>query len=418
MTELHEARAALERGRRLIVVTPPAVQHAEVVWALAPSDVTTLVICADPPAATDWVAGAPPDRRVHAVTGLARSARVLAAGTADTVAGAPKDLAALVGRSALKLETVGTVVVAWPETVGPGESASGTDTLLAETPDARRIVLTWNPTALDDFLSRHAHRAPMLGTPPRDAEGRPAPPVGPARYVVAPVERRVALAREAFDVLRAVTVITWRRGDLLPEGPVDAVAALDLPSRPELAELCARGPVVLLVSASQLGYARTIAAPLTPLPVGTAADRTIDRAEEIRAAVAELLSTRNVDGELALLRPLFERYDPAEVAAALLAISADPVRESPPLPRRKEAAASRSRLFINVGKRDRAAAKDLVGALIREAGLAKEEIGRIEIRDAFALVEVDTGAVDRAVAGLRGATVRGRRVAARLDRAE
>jgi ATP-dependent RNA helicase DeaD len=226
----------------------------------------------------------------------------------------------------------------------------------------------------------------------------------------------MALAREAFDVLRAVTVLAWRRGDPLPDGPLDAVATLDLPSRSELTELSARGPVVLLVSASQLGYARAIAAPLTSLAIGTAADRAIDRAEEIRAAVAVLLATRHVDGELALLRPLFERYDPAEVAAALLAIGAEPVHVPPPP--RAEAGASRSRLFINVGKRDRAAAKDLVGALIREAGLAKEEIGRIEIRDAFSLVEVDAGALARAVAGLRGATIRGRRVAARLDRAE
>jgi ATP-dependent RNA helicase DeaD len=200
------------------------------------------------------------------------------------------------------------------------------------------------------------------------------------------------------------------------EGPLDAVATLDLPSRGEFAELSACGPVVLLVSASQLEYARTIAAPLTPLPLGTAADRAIDRAEEVRAAVAGLLAARRVDGELALLRPLFERYDPAEVAAALLAIGAEPVPASPPP--RPEETPSRSRLFINVGKRDRAAAKDLVGALIREAGLAKEEIGRIEVRDAFSLVEVDAAAVDRAVAGLRGVTIRGRRVVTRPDRGE
>ena len=72
---------------------------------------------------------------------------------------------------------------------------------------------------------------------------------------------------------------------------------------------------------------------------------------------------------------------------------------------------------MGVGKKDRASAKDLVGALIREAGLVKEEIGKIELRETFALVDVAAGAVDKAVRGLAGATIRGRRVAVRPDRA-
>ena len=74
------------------------------------------------------------------------------------------------------------------------------------------------------------------------------------------------------------------------------------------------------------------------------------------------------------------------------------------------------KVFVNVGKKDRASAKDMVGALIREAGLAKGDIGRIEVREAFSLVEVAPGAAERAVRGLAGATIRGRRVLARLDR--
>jgi hypothetical protein len=60
-----------------------------------------VVVCADPAAASEWVALAPAGRQVHAVTGLARSARVLAATRPDVVAGAAKDLAELVTRSAL-----------------------------------------------------------------------------------------------------------------------------------------------------------------------------------------------------------------------------------------------------------------------------------------------------------------------------
>ena len=74
------------------------------------------------------------------------------------------------------------------------------------------------------------------------------------------------------------------------------------------------------------------------------------------------------------------------------------------------------KVFVGIGKKDRASAKDLVGALIREAGVAKDDIGRIDVRETFSLVEVAAGAADRAVRGLTGTTICGRRVIARLDR--
>ena len=77
---------------------------------------------------------------------------------------------------------------------------------------------------------------------------------------------------------------------------------------------------------------------------------------------------------------------------------------------------ARVRVFVGLGKKDRASAKDLVGALIREAGIAKGDIGRIEVRETFSVVEVAAAAAGQAVRGLTGTTIRGRRVLARLDR--
>jgi ATP-dependent RNA helicase DeaD len=71
---------------------------------------------------------------------------------------------------------------------------------------------------------------------------------------------------------------------------------------------------------------------------------------------------------------------------------------------------------VNVGKKDRAAAKDIVGALIREAGLSKDDIGRIDVKEMYSLVEVAGSAAERAVARLSGMMIRGRRVNARIDR--
>src|SRR5439155_16359174 len=97
-----------------------------------------------------------------------------------------------------------------------------------------------------------------------------------------------------------------------------------------------------------------------------------------------------------------ERFDPAAVAAALL----DLQREAGSGMRDAVVAApgggARVKVFVGLGKKDRASAKDLVGALIREAGVAKDDIGRIDVRETFSLVEVAAGAADRAVRGLTG----------------
>jgi ATP-dependent RNA helicase DeaD len=73
-------------------------------------------------------------------------------------------------------------------------------------------------------------------------------------------------------------------------------------------------------------------------------------------------------------------------------------------------------MFLTVGTKDRASAKDLVGALIKEAGLQKGQIGKIDVRETFSLVEVAPAALDQAVRRMTGVSVRGRRVTARSDR--
>src|SRR5207253_9620951 len=123
---------------------------------------------------------------VHAVTGLARSARGLKERSPHILAGAVKDLAALVQRAALKLDQVGSVVVAWPEALIAGEHAAALDTLLGEAREARRLVLSWNPALLADFLERHARRPLDVGALPVDESGAPLAPAGRVRYCVVP----------------------------------------------------------------------------------------------------------------------------------------------------------------------------------------------------------------------------------------
>src|SRR6185295_15814499 len=111
-------------------------------------DSHAVVMCADYEQAALWADAAPPEYRAHAVTGLARTAALLKEGRIGLLAGAPADLAALVARAALKLESIETLVIAWPENF-----AGELDTLLAEAPNARRVILSWNPPRSPSFSS-------------------------------------------------------------------------------------------------------------------------------------------------------------------------------------------------------------------------------------------------------------------------
>ena len=372
----------VERSQHVVLVMPPAVERAGDVWPLVGPK--TLVVCADHEQAAHWAVAAPAEHRAHAVTSLARSAALLKEGRVGLLAGAAADLTALLARSALKLDTVDTVVLAWPEAF-----AESLDSLLGEMPEARRVVLSWNPPALRDFLERHARRAEAQGSLPLGQ-------VCGARYAVVSAARREVAEHQVLEQLPGATVCKA------------------LPTPEELAEVAKTGTPVVFVTAFQLPYLQAIAK-LTPISLPGAADRAQDRAEVLRARITERLERANVDAELITLTPLFERFDPAEVAAALLALSHQPSAASPQVPE-PVAADQWTKLFLTIGRKDRVAPKDLVGALIREVGLEKGQLGRIEVKETFSLVEVAPAVAEAALKRLSGISIRGRRVTAKVDR--
>ena len=409
MTAPVDAAAALERGRPVLIVSPPAPSAPEcaALWPLVGESAPVLIVTDGLVAARAWSPAVPQALRFQAVTGLERTARLLSDGAVDVVAGTPADFAALLARSALRADAVRALVLAWPESLAPADAAA-IEGLLAECRDARRFVLSWNPAALEPFLEAHARRPHVVGALPLGEDSRPLPPVCEARYLVAGSDGREAAIEAALDALDPRRALLWRRGTPV-EGAVDAVICADLPSRDELVALAHAGPVVLLVAPEQLAYARSIASPLRALRVprgGTAA-------RDVRTALAERIERGDLAAELALLAPLFERYDAAEVAAAAYAAGREVgsgKRET------GGGAAERARIHVNVGKKDKAAAKDLVGALIREVGLSRDDIGRIDVKEMHSMVEVAGPVAERAVARLSGLMIRGRRVNARLER--
>lgn len=400
-----------ERSRHTLFVLPPAVERVGTAWELI--DSRAVVVCADYEQAVLWADAAPPEYRAHPVTGLTRTAALLKEGRVGLLAGSAADLVALVARAALKLETVATIAIAWPESF-----ADQLDTLLAEAPNARRVILSWNPPALSEFLERHGRRAEVVGDMPLDPDGKPLGPVGSAQYAVIASQRRDATVREVLDTMRSTRPYVWRGGEITPPHDADVVVAAALPSRTEMQALIAPGiPTVVLALAAQVPYLGSIAA-LTPLPLRAAVDRAQDRGAALRALIADRLARGDVDAELAVLAPLFEEHDAALVAGALLALQRETGDE------KREAVTSQPtqspgwvRLFVTAGTKDRASAKDLVGALIKEAGLQKGQIGKIDVRETFSLVDVAPGVAEQAARRLSGVSIRGRRVTARPDRA-
>ncbi len=75
-----------------------------------------------------------------------------------------------------------------------------------------------------------------------------------------------------------------------------------------------------------------------------------------------------------------------------------------------------AKVFVGVGKKDGATANDFVAVLTKELRVDRSKIGRIELRDAYSLIEIPAQEAEKVAAGLNGTTVRRKRVTARVDR--
>jgi ATP-dependent RNA helicase DeaD len=196
--------------------------------------------------------------------------------------------------------------------------------------------------------------------------------------------------------------------------PADTIIAFDLPDPARLRQLAGAGELVLLVPPGAEGYVDRVAAPRRPLRLPGALEAATTAAAARRAAILRALEVGAPERALLTLAPLFERHDPALVAAALFelwsgAAGATAPAALPDIP-------ATSRLYVGVGKKDGATVNDLVAVLTKELRLERSKIGRVELRDAFSLVEVPAQDAERIATALNGTTIRRRRVTARVDR--
>ncbi len=172
------------------------------------------------------------------------------------------------------------------------------------------------------------------------------------------------------------------------------------------------------------------------VPVREASDAELaDEVEAFRARVVDALARQDLATGALLLGPLLEEHGAARVAAALAGMLRDSDLATPtaqsPAGSHRDSRTQRSgmdpttervtrptwtRVFVGVGKRDGAAPGDLLGAITGETAVAGGQIGRIDIRQGFTLVDVDSLVADDVVRGLDGSRIKGRQVVAHLDR--
>ncbi len=436
-----DATPVIARGHNLAVITPPVPAAAVPLLQAIPASRSILVLTADADHAVQLDAALDRAGSV-AVSGLARAQRKLAAARPPVLFVSAADALALLGRSALAAATYETVVLAWPEQLDE-DGRDALQSVMAEVSrDSQRIILAaLTDHEVDALIDRYAFRAVTFGFPPAAAvedaaAGAPPPPralpspassLGPASFVVARASRLDSVRRLVYDALD-------------PERD-DAIAVVPCPASREAAEALARpgggsaAPrLVFVVEPCQLAWLRSLFAPLTPLRIPTSLDLLERRSAQVRARLTRTLETESLDRELFLLGPLLERFDPAELAAAALHLAtsgghsrrgegAGPLAaESPGRDaggeggEEGEGRGSWTKLWIGVGRKDNVRPGDVLGAIVGEAKLPADHVGRIELRELYALVEVRSDDAERVTRALTGTTLRGRRLTARVDR--
>jgi ATP-dependent RNA helicase DeaD len=353
--------------------------------------------------------------------------RRLKADAVDLMIATPDTALALLGRSALSMDTLTALFLAWPEIWGDEESLAP---LMQDLPkETQRIIYTSAPDQVEALVERYARKALTAGTP-----GLESGPTGPVRTASVSWGRRIPALAELVELLDPPSMVIWTAdrsqhtaiaqavGLLEPEvklvtgdAPKAAtVVAFDLPTGERLQQLAGAGELVMLIPPGTESYAARIATPRRPLQLPSMMDTVTNAAASQRAAVIRTIEMGKLDRALLTLAPLFERHEPTAVAAALYELWAT---SSPTeVPSRIPDIPATAKIYVGVGKKDGATANDLVAVLTKELRVERGKIGRIELREAYSLIEIPAQDAEKVALALNGVTIRRRRVTARVDR--
>ena len=430
---VRDAAPTAARGNNLVAVTPPAPVYAAPALAGMLSriggDKRGLVIVPsvqlDEWGALVYDLARHSSLRIQVARGTARASRELRAGSLDLVVGTLDTALTLLTRSVLRMETVDALFLAWPELLPDDDAAMP---LMQDLPrEAQRIVFTSEASRVGAVVDRYARKALTIG--PSTSGMAPA---GPVRTVSTSWSGRVRALAGAVELLDPASLVVWTADReyhesilrLIPSQPdvqlvlgdappANTIIAFDLPAPDRLRQLIEVGEVVLLVPAEAEGYVSRIASPRRPLQLPGAVDAARAAESAQRAAIQRVLEGGDRNRSLLTLAPLFERYDATVVAAALFELWRESPQGTPPAPPEVTGTA---KVYVGAGKKDGVTANDLVAVLTKELRFDRTQIGRIELRETYSLIELPAGEAERLAQQLNGTNIRRKRVTARVDR--
>ena len=436
---VREAVPAAARGNNVVAVAPPAAVYATPVLAAALGRADRLLILAPAAELAMWAAitqplGATAGRSVLAARTGPRATRRLRRGGADIVLADPETALGLVRGSVLAPAEFTAVVLGWVERLDVGDTLTE---LMHEIPrDAQRLVFTATPERVADLVERYARK----GLTVRSGSGlvpAPVPSGAPPRIVSVGWERRAAALADVVEMLDPATVCVWALdraeadaiGRALPVGTPgvelvtgdapdsDLVIAFDPPDSERFVQLRDAGSLVLLAPPGTEAYLARMAPAARPLRLPGVLEGAASAAAARRAEIAAAIDNGDASTSLLTLAPLLERYDATRVAAALYDLWS--TRAAPAAPAAAPGGGAPSqpaRIWVGIGKSEGVSPNDFVGLMTKELRVPRASIGRIELRDAYSLIEVPAAEAEAIARALNGATVRRKRLTARIDR--
>ena len=330
--------------------------------------------------------------------------------------------------------------------------------------EAQRVISSLPTSAsVSDFISRHFRRAVKIPS----ADSAPAPNRGQVRFRVSSAQKEeaaLAIAAEMLADQRIKHLLLFCRSEdraadlgdyltlhgftagapgdtsvpiwlgidaLMAKASADGidgvfVVSCDVPVDPDALDrrhgISPDG--VVIVRPRELAHLKSIGKTTgyetVPFPPPAATPNSL---QQLRDSIESAIKEVDNEAYLSVLEPLFERYDPTEVASAALALfrqrSPQTKPESPPTRQSNYEPIMTpvwAKLFLSVGERDGLTPGDMLGAIIGESGVEGSSVGKIDIRESHSVVEVHDTVAHKVIKALNGTSIRGRAVRADFDR--
>ena len=133
--------------------------------------------------------------------------------------------------------------------------------------------------------------------------------------------------------------------------------------------------------------------------------------------IKRIINNEKLDKEVHMVEKMMEEdYSSVETAAALLRIVMEKSGNTNTSPQNTAefgdtgAGVGQVRFFINIGRKDKAKARDIIKAIADKTGLSSSSIGKIDVFDKFSFVEVPENSANDVISSMRGARIKGRSV--------